>query len=75
METPPNIPDVTTEVKTTTAQSRTSGMSVNSPEGQQIMYLMLLIAALIALYPDVKQQCNTLFGAAMGALFAKSKNT
>ena len=66
-------PDVTTETKVST--SRTSGISVNSTEGQQWLYLALLIAALVLSYPDIKEQCNLLFGAAMGALFAKSKNT
>ena len=68
-------PDTSTEVKTTSTSSVVSGITVNSAEGQQWLYLALLVAALILLYPDVKQQCNTLFGAAMGALFAKSKNT
>lgn len=65
-------PDVTTETKVST--SRTSGITVNSNEGQQWMYLALLIMALVLSYPDIKEQCNLLFGAAMGALFAKSKN-
>ncbi len=68
-------PDVTTEVKTIATQTRTSGISINSPEGQQCLYLALLVVALVCLYPNIKEQCNLLFGAAMGALFAKSKNS
>jgi hypothetical protein len=64
-------PDVTTEVKTTA--TRISGVSVNSPEGQQWLYLAMIVMCLVVLYPDVKQQCAALFNMALGALFAKSK--
>lgn len=66
-------PDVTTEVKT--IASRTSGWSLNSQEGQQWLYLGLIVASLVFLYPDIKQQCAALFNMALGALFAKSKQS
>lgn len=71
----PDTPDVTTEVKTTA--TRTSGLSLNSQEGQQWMYLALLFAALffIQFAPLLKDQAVWLFGAASGALFAKSKQS
>lgn len=66
-------PNVTTETKVST--TRVSGVSVNTSEGQQWLYLALLVISLVLLYPDVREQCNLLFGAALGALFAKSKST
>lgn len=64
-------PDVTTETKVST--TRTSGWSLNSAEGQQAVYLGLLVISLVLMYPDWKEQAKLLFGAAMGALFAKAK--
>lgn len=71
----PEIPDVTTETKSST--SRTTGLSLNSQEGQQWMYLglMLVSVLLIDFAPLGKEQAVWLFGAASGALFAKSKQS
>jgi hypothetical protein len=68
-------PDTTTETKSSV--TRTSGLSLNSQEGQQIMYLSLLLLALVLLnyVPLIKEQAVWLFGAASGALFAKSKQS
>lgn len=68
--------DGVTETKSSV--SRTSGgVALNSQEGQQWMYLALLIFALILIdyFPPVKEQAIWLFGAASGALFAKSKQS
>jgi hypothetical protein len=72
---PSQPPDVTTETKSSV--TRTSGLSLNSQEGQQIMYLslFLLSIALLVLLPALKEQATWLFGAASGALFAKSKQS
>ena len=69
------IPDVTTETKSSI--TRTSGLSLNSQEGQQWMYLGLVLVSilLIDFVPNVKEQAIWLFGAASGALFAKSKQS
>ncbi len=68
-------PNTITETKSSV--TRTSGLSLNSQEGQQWMYLALLMTALILIdwVPLVKEQAIWLFGAASGALFAKSKQS
>jgi len=68
-------PDITIETKT--SATRISGISLNSQEGQQTMYLGLLFLALILIncVPGLKDQAVWLFGAASGALFAKSKQS
>lgn len=68
--------DIKTEV-TTQVSTGAPRVSINSAEGQQWMYLSLLLVSLVMIqfFPAVKEQGIWLFGASSGALFAKAKST